>query len=106
MSQTLQLDQYLPAANEIAPDIVLLVRQRLQKYLQDWWPELDTRPNSVFGDLYLTPMAVTVAALEIAYRRRDADLNLANVANGIVFNPVFVDGFLRNFGVGIGRAHV
>lgn len=81
--------------------MVLAVRARLVTYLQEWWPELDVRPNSVFGDLYLTPMATLLAAAEIAYSRRDSDLNLVNVAQGIIFDPEFVDAFLGNFGASL-----
>lgn len=94
----IKLDNFLPTPAELPVSEILFVRERLERYLSDWWPELDTRSNSVFGDLVLTPMATMTAALEAAYRRRESDLNLANVARGVVFDPEFVDGFLNNFG--------
>lgn len=105
MAESIKLNHYLPAPSEVPSESVLAVRQRLATYLQEWWPELDTRPNSVFGDLYLTPMAVLTASLEMAYRRRDSDLNLDNIARGVIFDPEFVDGFLTNFG-SLSRAQV
>lgn len=98
MSASIKLSHYLPPPSQVSPATILAVRARLQSYLQEWWPELDTRPNSVFGDLFLTPMATTMAALEMAQQRRDSDLNLANVARGVIFDPEFVDSFLTNFG--------
>lgn len=97
----IKIGNFLPPPSEVPPETVLAVRERFVRYMQEWWPELDTRPNSVFGDLYLTPMATMTAALEIAYSRRDSDLNLANVAQGIIFDPEFVDAFLSNFGANL-----
>ena len=98
MSDVLLTD-YFPTPDNLDPASILDARSRLAIYLAAWFPEIDTRPNSVFGDLHLTPMAILMAALEEAMRRRDSDLNLGNVANGLVYNSSFVLSYLQNFGV-------
>lgn len=99
MATNFTLTDYMPTPDELDPQDIIDARQRAVTYLSQWWAELDTRPNSVFGDLYLTPYAVMLAALEVAISRWTSDLNLANVARGIVYNPTFVSEFLKNFGV-------
>ena len=90
---------YLPTPDEISPEAIIAARNRAVLFMKDWWPELDTRVNSVFGDLQMTPFAVMVAALEIAMARMKSDLDPANIAQGIVFDPGFVTAYLKNFGV-------
>lgn len=92
------ISEFLPATSELSTEDILAVRVRLTNYLREWWPELDTRPNSVFGDLAVTPMAVMLAGMEMAEARRASDLDLSRVARGIVSDPAFVESFLANFG--------
>ena len=96
---SLLLTEYLPDPADLDADAVVETRKRLQAYLQQFWPELDTRPNSVFGDVYLTPMATLMTAAEVAVQRFKSDLDLANVAAGVVYDPDFVTAFLKNFGI-------
>lgn len=95
----LKLTEYLPDPNDLDPSAIIETRKRLQAYLQDFWPELDTRPNSVFGDVYLTPMATMMTSLEVAMQRFKSDLDLTNVANGIIYDVDFIKAYLKNFGV-------
>lgn len=95
----INLTDYMPTPDELDPQDVLAARNRAAAYLAQWWPELDTRPNSVFGDIHLTPYSVMVAGLEVALEKVLSDLNLANVAQGKIFNATFVEAYLRNFGV-------
>ena len=99
MADTIKLGDYLPAPSEVPIDHVLATRQMLDTYVKSWWPELETRPNSVFGDLHLTPLAVLLSAIDIAMARRESDLNLDNLAAGIVFNENFARSYLKHFGV-------
>lgn len=81
------------------PSAVVTARQRLADYMSQFWPDIDTRPNSVFGDLHLTPLALLITSLETAMDSFRSDLNLANVAQGVVFDSDFVTAYLASFGV-------
>jgi hypothetical protein len=94
---TLNLDSYTPATTDIPQDRVLAVRERLEARLKEGWPDLDTRPASVYGDLALTPLAYQIAGAEIAAERMISDLDLEQVANGVIYNCDVVRNFLRNF---------
>jgi hypothetical protein len=95
----LALTDFIPTPEEISPDAVIAARQRFEAFLSQFWAELDTRPNSVFGDISLTPFAAMVVAVETAMDRFRSDLNLNNVAQGVIFDDAFVRTFLGNFGV-------
>lgn len=95
----LLLTDYFPTPSEINASAIINARTRLASYLAVWWPELDSRPGAVFGDIYLTPAAVLMAALETAAAQYKSDSILSNVANGIVYDTDFVTQFLANFGV-------
>ena len=96
---SLRFLDYLPDPLNLDPESVIVVRRRLEAYLAELWPELDTRPNSVFGDIYLTPESAVAAACEAAMENFKSDLDLSNVATGRINNPDFVEAFLANFGV-------
>lgn len=97
MAPTISLDAYTPAIADVPEDRVLAVRARLETWLKQGWPDLDTRPNSVYGDLALTPLAYQVAASEIAAERVISDLDLEQVAKGVIYDCDVVRNFLRNF---------
>jgi hypothetical protein len=90
---------YYPELSEIPSADVLDARFRLETHLRAQYPDLDTRVNSVFGDLILTPFAHMLAAFETSMERFMSDLDLANVANGVVYNCEFVKDYLRNFAI-------
>jgi hypothetical protein len=91
--------EYIPRPRELSVQSVVDTRKRLQSILAQYWPELDTRPNTPLGDWYLTPMATLTAMLEEGWRRMASDLDPTNVINGRVYNEDFVKAFLVNFGV-------
>jgi hypothetical protein len=91
------LTYYYPQLDEVPSTNVADARASLQAAYQRVFPDLDTRPNSVFGDLWLTPAAMHLAALDIAISRYKSDLNLENVAAGTIWDCDFVDAYLRNF---------
>jgi hypothetical protein len=95
-----KLTDYLPAISEIDSATVKDARARLVTYAQLLDSTLDTRPNSVFGDLAITPLSQLIAAFEIAANRIFSDVDLANVAAGTVYNCEFVAKYLDNFGLG------
>lgn len=88
---------YFPSLSEIPQDTLANARSRLEAEYALLFPDLDTRPNSVFGDLWLNPAAQLLASLEIAGERYKSDLNLGNVANGVIYDCDFVEQYLRNF---------
>lgn len=99
MDTTDFIQTYVPALSEIPDEDVLRVRGHLETFARTGWPDLDTAPNTPFGDLHLTPLAYLVAGIELGLRRFMSDLDLENPANGIVYNCDFVRRFLGNYGV-------
>lgn len=88
---------YFPDVSEIDQAALLSARQRLDTVLKKAYPDLDTRPASVFGDLALDPYAFLVAAHEVAMGRFMSDLDLEQVANGVIYNCDFVKKYIQNF---------
>jgi hypothetical protein len=91
------INTYFPDVADVTQEQLLSARQRLDTILKQKYPSLDTRPNSVFGDLGLSPYAYLVACHEIAMDRFMSDLDLEQVANGIVYNCDFVRKYIQNF---------
>lgn len=93
------INQYLPATAELTQEELYDVRDRLVAYFEAAIPDVETNPNSVVGDLIITPQAYLIAALEKGLTRFANDLDLGNVANGDVCNCEFVTQWLNNFSV-------
>jgi hypothetical protein len=93
------LTDYMPTPDQLEVSDILDARQRAVTLLKAWWPQLDTRPGSVFGDIHMTPYAVMLSSLEVALEKILSDIDLAEVAKGRIYNPTFVEAFLKNFGV-------
>jgi hypothetical protein len=93
------ISTYYPDLASIDEATVLNARVRLETYFRQRFTDIDTRPNSVFGDLAITPFAYMLAAHEIAMEHFMSDLDLENVARGIIYNCDFVRAFLNNFAV-------
>jgi hypothetical protein len=91
------INTYFPDVADVSQEALLSARERLDIILKKKYPDLDSRPNSVFGDLALSPYAYLVAAHEIAMDRFLSDLDLEQVANGIVYNCDFVRKYIQNF---------
>jgi hypothetical protein len=91
------INTYFPDVADVTQEQLLSARQRLDTVLKHKYATLDTRPNSVFGDLGLSPYAYLVAAHEIAMSRFMSDLDLEQVANGVVYNCEFVRKYIQNF---------
>jgi hypothetical protein len=97
MSLPIQLTSYTPAIADIPESRILDVRARLETYIKAGWPDLDTRPNSVYGDLVLTPMSTQIAAQEIAAEHFVSDFDLQQIADGVIYNCDVVKAYLQNF---------
>lgn len=96
---------YFPELDEIDSATLQAARSRVVTYLSSKYPDLDMRPNSVFGDLVVSPYAYMLAALEESHGRFMSDLDLENVANGTIYNCDFITGYLKNFAV-VDQAHL
>lgn len=88
---------YMPAYADLAKDEVLDVRGRLESYVHSSFPELETSPATVTGDLIITPQAYEIAAIERGLDNFMSDLDLGNVANDVIYNCEFVERYLENF---------
>ena len=91
------INTYMPSTAELDPEAVRDTRNRLEKFVRIAFPDLDLNPNTVMGDLIITPQSYTLAALETGMDRFMSDLNLGNVANNVIFNCDFVEQYLGNF---------
>lgn len=87
----------MPSYLELTREEVLDTRERLEDFIRIGFPDIDLQANTVIGDLIITPQAYTVAAVEKGMDRFMSDLNLANVADGIIYNCDFVEQYLGNF---------
>jgi hypothetical protein len=99
MANTDIVATYFPLYTELTPEQLQETRTRLADYLRLSQPQLDMRPDSVFGNLYLSPAADFTTALEVAMGRFMSDCDLENTANGITYSCPFVTALLANLGV-------
>lgn len=74
-------------------------RQRVIDWLRPYFPDIEMAPGSTLGDLYVSPCAAFVAAVEVAQGRFMSDLDLENVANNVIYSCDFVQRYLGNFAV-------
>lgn len=93
------ISTYYPDLADIDSSTYRAARSRIETHLRRQFPDLDTKPNSVFGDLVLTPFAYMLAAHEEAMGRFMSDLDLENVAAGVIYNCDFVSKYLNNFAI-------
>jgi hypothetical protein len=102
MSVELKLTDYFPSISDIPTDVLKEAELRIETYLKTKpeFKQVDMRPNSVFGDLLLSPLAHILAAFEMGANRMFSDTDLANVAAGTIYNCDFVKQYLNNFGQG------
>ena len=88
---------YFPKPGELSAADLQSMRDRLNTFGRIAFPDIDMRPDSVFGAYALTPLACFLAGLEEAMRRFRSDLQLGNVADGIIYDCDFVTAFLQNW---------
>lgn len=91
------IQTYMPSQLELTPAEVNDTRTRLEAFVRTSFPQLDLSPGTVMGDLIITPQAFTLTAVETGVERFMSDLDLGNVAEGIIFNCDFVEKYLHNF---------
>lgn len=95
----MDLTSYADFNTELDPTLLQEVENRLRMVLKQRWPQLDTSPSSVFGNLFITPAARVVAMIEQATNCILSDLNLENALNGVVCDCDFIVTFLKGLGV-------
>lgn len=88
-----------PDVSSITPEYVQAVRQRIVLNTLRSFPNLETRPGSVHGDLSISPDAMRVASIETGLNGILGDLDMDNVAAGVVYSCDFVNQYLRQLGV-------
>lgn len=91
------IEDYLPAYEELAQEDLYSTRERLVNYINTKFNDIDTVPNTVIGDLIVTPQAYTITAIEEGLNRILSDLNAENIANGIIYNCEFAKNWMSNF---------
>jgi len=93
------VNTYWPKVSELDAETVQDARRRAEIWLKQFDSEIDTRPNTPFGDLHLTNFARLIAAIEIGQGRFLSDLDLEQIAAGTIYNCDFVTRYLKNFAV-------
>lgn len=91
--------EYFPEIDELTPVQLLSARGRVVDYLRPHFPDHEMSPGSVLGDMLVSPMAAFFAAHEVSQNRFMSDLDLENVANGVIHSCAFVERYLGNFAV-------
>lgn len=92
------ISTYMPDASQMTDAQLSSMRERLVTWQAAFSPDLDTRPQSVFGTWALEPMAGLLAAVEVGMERMQQDLDVRGVAAGTVFNCDFVERYLVAMG--------
>ena len=93
------LNTYVPNTLELSNSDVRQVRQQLSNYTELAFPDIANNPGTVIGDLIVTPQSYIITALQKGMENAFSDLQLENVANGIVYNCDFTKSYIKNFGV-------
>lgn len=93
------ISEYFPDIEELTPSQLASARAAVVDYLRPHFPEHDMSPGSVFGDAFISPFAAFFAALSVSQNRFMSDLDLENVAKGIIYSCGFVERYLGNFAV-------
>lgn len=93
------LSIYFPSYTELDSARVLEMREAVGTLVRSVYPDVDTAPNSPFGDLFVSPAAPGLAAAEVAFNRLLSDLDPENVENGTAYNCDFLRQFYLNLGI-------
>lgn len=95
------LEAYLPTPGDLTTAEMQSARGTLEMWLRDTalaGPLQDTRPGSPFGMWVLDPFAQLCAGMQNATGKLRDDLNVAGVANGVVWDCDFVEAWLAGLG--------
>lgn len=75
------------------------MRSAISTLVRSVYPQVDTSPNSPFGDLFISPGAPAATAMEVALNRVFSDLDPVNVEAGTAYNCDFIRQFYLNLGI-------
>lgn len=92
-------EEYYPDLAELSAQQLADARAKVVATLQPHFADIDLSPGTATGDAVVAPLAAFVAASEEAHGRLMSDLDLENVANGLVYSCAFVGKYLGNFAV-------
>jgi len=91
--------EYYPDVSEISDEALATAREAVVAYLSPEFDDIDLSPGTPTGDLVVSPLAAYRAAGTVGMNRLLSDLDLANVADGLIYSCDFVKAYLGNFGV-------
>lgn len=91
--------EYYPDLTALSDAQVAASRAAVVAALQPLMPDIDLSPGTPTGDFVITPLAVHRAAADTASSRLMSDLDLNNVAEGLIYSCDFVKAYLGNFAV-------
>lgn len=92
-------DEYYPTLDELSSSALADARAKVVSLLQPAFPDVDLSPSTPTGDLVVSALGAFWAATAEANNRFMSDLDLENVANGVIFSCDFVRAYLGNFAV-------
>lgn len=91
--------EYYPELESLTETQLSEARSFVISSLRSKFKDVDLAAGSVTGDLVVEPLATFLAAATEAHRRLLSDLDLSNVAAGVIYSCDFVERYLGNFGV-------
>lgn len=92
-------EEYFPDLSELSAEQLALAREQVVTSLQPAMPDVDLSPGTPTGDFVVSALAGYRAAAEESNSRLMSDLDLDNVANGLIYSCSFVQAYLGNFAV-------
>lgn len=91
--------EYYPNLDELSQEQLDSARSFVVQKLREKFADVDLSPGTVTGDQVVAPLSEFIAAADLAFSRFMSDLDLGNVAEGVIYSCPFVEGFLGNFSV-------
>lgn len=91
--------EYFPNLDELTQQQLDDARAFVVQKLREKFADVDLSPGTVTGDKVVAPLSEFMAAADLAFSRFMSDLDLGNVAEGVIYSCPFVEGFLGNFSV-------
>lgn len=91
------IETYVPDYAELDQETLYSTRERLVNFMRIKFADIDLVPNTVVGDLIVTPQTYTAAALEVGLTRLLSDLNLANLAEDKIYDCNTARTWISNF---------
>lgn len=92
-------EEYYPSLSEIDEAAFAAARAEVVAELQPVMGDVDLSPGTPTGDFCVSPLALYRAGAELSNSRLMSDLDLSNVADGLIYSCDFVRAYLGNFGV-------